>query len=53
MSSYVKNSSPQQTAAVCRSLLEAMVRTGVDRLSRETLQAIIAECDEVLARRSR
>jgi hypothetical protein len=50
---YVKNSSPQQTAAVCRNLLEAMDRAGVDRLDRATLEAIVAQCDVALPGGSR
>lgn len=48
---YVKNSSPQQTAAVCRNLLAAMSGADIDVLHRETLEAIVAECDRVLGRR--
>jgi hypothetical protein len=45
---YVKNSSPQQTGAVCRNLLEAMDQSKVDVLSRDVLEAVVAECDRVL-----
>jgi hypothetical protein len=50
---YVKNSSPQQTGAVCRNLLEAMDQSKVDVLSRDVLEAIVERCDDVLAGRVR
>lgn len=52
MFNYVKNSSPQATAAVCRNLLAAMEANDVQLLDRETLRAIVARCDEVLAKRT-
>lgn len=53
LSKYVKNSSPQQTGAVCRNLLELMNQSKVDVLSRDVLEAIVVRCDEVLAGRVR
>ena len=48
MSNYVKNSSPQATAAVCRNLIAAMEANDLQFLDRETLRAIVARCDEKL-----
>ena len=49
---YVKNSSPTQTRRVVLNLLEAMRDGDLDVLHRETLEAIVAECDRVIGGRS-
>jgi len=50
---YVKNSSPSQTRAVVKNLLEAMRQADLDVLHRETLEQIVAECDRALPRSQR
>jgi hypothetical protein len=52
VSKYVKNSSPQQTAAVCRNLLEAMEANDLQFLDRETLRSIVVRCNAALERRT-
>ena len=50
---YVKNSSPSQTRAVVKNLLEAMRQADLDVLHRDTLEQIVAECDRALPRSQR
>lgn len=45
---YVKNSSPMQTRRVVLNLLEAMRDADLDILHRESLEAIVAECDRAI-----
>lgn len=46
---YVKNSSPTITRQVVLNILDAMRDADLDILHRETLEAIVKECDRTLA----
>ena len=46
---YVKNSSPTITRQVVVNILDAMREADLDILHRDTLQAIVDECDRTLA----
>lgn len=46
-----KNASPQQTAAVVRTLLEMMDEHGLDTLPRSVLVRVVERCDELIRRK--
>lgn len=46
---YVKNSSPTITRQVVLNILDAMRDADLDIIHRETLEAIVKECDRTLA----
>ena len=47
---YVRGSSPMITRQVVRNILDAMDDADIDVIHRDSLQAIIDECDRTLAK---
>ena len=46
---YVKNSSPMITRQVVSNLIEAMTNADIEIMHIDTMRAIVAECEKVLA----
>lgn len=47
----LKDANPSAVRTVCRSLIRAMDESGTDHVDRAFLEAVIARCDVVVARR--